>query len=234
MINDLFEFLRRTQLTSNSKVSLCFFGSMASFDNPKLVAGLTFYTSVEFRLSQPAFKVLSSYSNLTVLNIFGSQLDVGNLKALPMLKSLAVGSLCDSTINTEKFEHIKSLFITEPVEDDIKQLPEIVSSCFPLLVYFEFRGNKQAVKENEPDFSGLPATCKFLSTEIEFIRYFLACCKNLQYINIFYSYSYYSMDLLNALSARSLSLQLLKISFDGTSIYSLDLLQFVLFLLRKF
>ena len=58
---------------------------------------------------------------------------------------------------------------------DYERLPNTIKMCFPFLVEFKFDLNLYDLKDIEVDFSIPPNCCKFLTTQVYYLRYFTKC-----------------------------------------------------------
>ena len=122
------------------------------------------------------------YSNLRELCIYDMELQVEHLTAFPNLRKLEVNHLVKSrrvhdASSIPKFDQIKSLIICLRNSSNPEHLPDIVSSFFPSLEYFEFSGR---LCWNH--FFNLPKTCNFVRTRLSSLRYFNTeenCIKNI-------------------------------------------------------
>ena len=189
----VFDWLRRIALTNDPSVSLLISNSCVSLLNPELVSELNFYECEDDYPTEVAFQSVSLCPNLTKLHLPFVQFSVEQVKAFPSLKVLTVGGLSTSVNQSSlSASKVEILVVNFPDDTDVKSLPDIIKVCFPRLIDFTFLMEhievdfsilmedmqvdfSSLMEDIEVDFSSLPISCKFLTTEIEHIRYFIKC-----------------------------------------------------------
>ena len=218
----------------------CRYSADVSFPYPEWVSMLQFdYFDGDWVLTQKSVQVICSYSkNLVVLDMPQLNCAVEKLKAFPNLQKLLVAGLYSSNLeyvrSSLKFSNIERVVICSPEKCDFEPLPDIICTCFPFLLYFGFYGNSYAAENISIDFSGLPSSCKILSTELVYCSYFSGC-KSIEKLNILCRST--NFDSLKAFRKIPSNINLLKIDFSDISSFSIqssELLSLVVFLLEKF
>ena len=235
-IDNICEWLITTAFTEEPNISLNWCSREVSFPYPELVSLLQFHDSdSNFFLSDSSLRAISSFSNLTVLDMPYLNCAVEQLKCLPNLKVISVAGLYQSNLEDNakflKFPNIERLYLCSPEDEYFHNLPNIIRLCFPSIVCFGIYGNLAVSEDSAIDFSGLPSSCKILITELMYSGYFSGC-KSVEKINIFFRDG--SLDLLNNFLLSALNIKFLKISFGNFSLHSSELLPIVLFILNGF
>ena len=232
-VDKVVDWLRRFALTTDSSVSLILSSSSVSCVNPELVSEIKFYEYEDGYLNEAALQTFSSYLFLTKLQLPFLQFAVEQLNAFPHLKLLTVGGFSKSA--NRRFlpaSKIEILVIQAPDAVDCDSLPDVIKFCFPFLIDFTFCGNVQAVKDFEVEFSNLPNSCTFLTTEIEYFRCFTKC-EHIRNVSIFMC-SFEDLALVKDLSFSSMEVSKLKIDFGHYLLSSSQLLTIIVHMLEKF
>ena len=231
-LDNLLDWLKTVALRGDSNISVSFQNLDVYFACPELVSTLRFFANDDSRLNEVAFQTLSDYCNLTVLDIQLLECSVDKLMVFPNLNDLSVGGLYVS--KHEKcltFSNVRCLAINNPENSGIAPLPGIIQIYFPSLVYFKLWSKSMVAKEKDIDFSELPCSCKFLTTDVVYLGCFTNC-KHIENVNVLYRYDD-NRDSIRYLLLSPLNLKLLKIDLDGPSMPSTRFLQLMTFMLSN-
>ena len=202
----LFDWLKKVALKNAPEIDISFPSLNFPISDRSMVTRIVLFTNDDRVIPDQ----LWLYSNLRELCVYDMELQVEHLTALPNLRKLEVDNLVISRTvhgasSIPKFDQIKSLIICLRNNSNPEHLPDIVSSYFPSLEYFEFSSD---LFRNL--FFKLPMSCNFVRTRLSSLRYFNTgknCIKNI------------SLDCVGNLTIPIVDI---KIVSDGVSVLKVD------------
>ena len=174
----LFDWLKKVALKNAPEIDIVFTSLRFPISDRSMVTRIALFRNDDRVIPDQ----LWLYSNLRELCIYDMDLQVEHLTAFPNLRKLEVDNLVKSRTDhgastIPKFDQIKSLIICLSNNSNPEHLPDIVSSYFPSLEYFEFSSD---LFRNH--FFKLPMSCNFVRTRLSSLRYFNTeknCIKNI-------------------------------------------------------